>query len=296
MPRNAPSALRLEPMMINCPICRVSIDPSDVLCRNSHFVGYPNHRAALAERDALLERYRTAKNDCATRNVSTLLDRLEVIAVRSKPVIAMSFEACDGVFRSRKYLNYSQSVGANLRGPARPVDHADRTSVGARLFASYNQHIAYAALSPDGRGLSSYGKVMVSWRVTRDYLGKRISLLEENSYVFHERHGLGRLGSAPPAGYFSTWHDRAKLVGAKLGPRLTISTDRAELNTLLLRAGDNRDDDDFVEIMIYADKGIDTHDVSRVLIQIAPSTPEEHHRRAILQESCYAQGVEYVES
>ena len=184
--------------MTACPTCRCPIDSSDVLCRNSHFVGYPNHRAALAERDALMERYRQARNDCAMRNVDTLLDSLEAVAERSQPVIAMSFEACDGVFRSKKYLNYSQSVGANLRGPARPVDHADRASVGARLFASYDQHIAYAALSPDGRGLSSYGEVMVSWRVTMDYLGKRMSLLEENSYVFHERHGLGRLGSAPP--------------------------------------------------------------------------------------------------
>ena len=242
-----------------------------------------------------MERYRQARNDCAMRNVDTLLDNLEAVAERSQPVIAMSFEACDGAFRSKKYLNYSQSVGANLRGLARPVDHADRASVGARLFASYDQHIAYAALSPDGRGLSSYGKVMVSWHVTMDYLGKRMSLLEENSYVFHERHGLGRLGSAPPSGYFSTWDDRAKLVGAKLGPRLTISTDRAKLNALLLRSGGNRDDDDFVEIMIYADKSIDTQDVSRVVIQVAPSTPEEHHRRTILRESCHAQGVEYVE-
>ena len=230
-----------------------------------------------------------------TRNVDTLLDSLEAIAERSQPVIAMSFEACDGVFRSRKYLNYSQSVGANLRGPARPVDHADRASVGARLFAAYDQHIAYAALSPDGRGLSSYGKVMVSWRVTTDYLGKRISLLEENSYDFYERHGLGRLGSTPPAGHVSTWDDRAKLVGAKLGPHLTVSTDSAKLDAMLLRSGGSREDDDFVEIMIYADKGIDTQDVSRVLIQVAPSTPEEHHRRAILRDSCRAQGVAYVE-
>ena len=137
---------------------------------------------------------------------------------------------------------------------------------------------------------------MVSWRVTMDYLGKRMSLLEENSYSFHERHGLGRLGSIPPAGYLSTWDDRAMLVGAKLGPRLTISTDSTRLHALLLRSGGHRDDDDFVEILIYADEGIDTHDVSRVLIQVPPSTPEEHHRRAILRDSCHARGVEYVES
>ena len=281
--------------MSDCPTCGSLIDPSDVMCRNSHFVGYPNHRAALAERDALVERYQTARSDCEARGVGTLLDRLEKIAEESRPLIAMSFEACDSVFRSKKYLNYSQLVSANLRSPASPVDHADRVSVGARLFASYDQHIAYGALSPDGRGLSSYGKVMVSWCVTADYLQKRMSLLEENSYVFYERHGLGRLRSTPPAGYGATWDDRAKLVGAKLGRRLTVSTETAALNALLLRSSGSRDGDDFVEVIIYADKGIDTQDVSGVVIQVAPSTPEEHHRRAILLESCHTQGVDCVE-
>ena len=278
--------------MSTCPNCGILIDPSDVICRNSHFVGYPNHRAALAEQGALQARYISARNDCETRGVDKLLDALEAVAERSLPVIAMSFEACDGVFRSRKYLNYQQSVDANLRHPAHSVDHADRASVGARMFASYDQHIAYAALSPSGRGLANYGKVMVSWRVTQDYLQKRISLLEENSYIFYARHDLGRLGSTPPMGYRATWGDRARLVGAKLGSRLTVSTRTAKLHTLLLRSGVSRDDDEFVEVMIYADKGLDTLDVDRVLVQVAPSTSEEHRRWEILQQSCRAQGVD----
>ena len=47
--------------------------------------------------------------------------------------------------------------------------------------------------------------------------------------------------------------------------------------------------------MIYADKSIDTQDVSRILIQVPASTPEEHHRLAILRDSCQTQGVELVE-
>lgn len=278
--------------MATCPDCGSLIDPSDVMCRNSHFVGYPNHRAALEEQGALQARYRDARNDCQTRGVDAMLDALEIVAERSQPVIAMSFEACDSVFRSKKYLNYQQSVGANLRNPAHPVNHADRVSVGARLFASYDRHIAYGALSPDGRGLTSYGKVMVSWRVTEDYLRKRISLLEENSYNFYTRHDLGHLGSIPPMGYRATWDDRAKLVGAKLGSFLTVSTGTAGLNALVLRSGGSRGDDEFVEVTIYADKGIDTLDVDRVLVQVAPSTSEEHRRWEILQQSCRAQGVD----
>ena len=264
------------------------------MCRNSHFVGYPNHRAALEEKAALRARYDKARSDCEARGVDKLLHELELVAERSQPVIAMSLEACDSVFRSKKYLNYQQSVGANLRSPAHPVDHADRVSVGARLFASYDQHIAYGALSPDGRGLASYGKVMVSWHVTEDYLQKRMSLLEENSYDFYARHDLGRLNSTPPTGYRATWDQRAKLVGAKLGSRLTVSTGTSALNTLVLRSGSSRGDDEFVEVMIYADKGIDTVDVDRVVVQIPPSTPEEHRRWEILQQSCLAQGVDFV--
>ena len=280
--------------MSTCPTCGSPVDPSDIICRNSHFVGYPNHRAALAEQAALQVRYIRARNDCKTRGVDTLLDALEKVAERSLPVIAMSFEACDSVFRSRKYLNYHQSVNANLRHPAQPVNHADRVSVGARLFASYDQHIAYGALSPNGRGLASYGKVMVSWRVTEDYLGKRISLLEENSYRFYERHGLGHLGATPPKGYRATWDERAKLIGAKRGPHLTVSTGTAELDALVLRSGGTRGGDEFVEVTIYADKGLDTLDVDRVLVQVAPSTPEEHRRWEILQQSCRARGVDYA--
>ena len=123
-----PSKRVLKTTMTDCPDCGNPINPSDVMCRNSHFVGYPNHRVALEERDALLERYETARRDCETRSLDTLLDGLEAIAERSQPLIAMSFEASDSVFRSKKYLNYSQSVNANLRTPARPVDHADRAS------------------------------------------------------------------------------------------------------------------------------------------------------------------------
>ena len=45
-----------------------------------------------------MERYRQARSDCVARNVDTLLDSLEAVADRSQPVIAMSFEACDGFF------------------------------------------------------------------------------------------------------------------------------------------------------------------------------------------------------
>ena len=56
--------------------------------------------------------------------------------------------------------------------------------VEARLFPMYGEHIAYAALSPDGRGLPNYGPIAVRWQVAPAYVGRRASLLEENSFIF----------------------------------------------------------------------------------------------------------------
>lgn len=280
--------------MSECPDCGTPIEPSDVHCRNSHFLGYPNYREAESERDALSRRYDEARTDCAQRDVEALLAKLEDLAARSRPVIAMPIDACDGMLRSKKYRNYHQRLAAGERGPALPSHHADREMVGARLFPVYHHHIVYAALSPDGGGMPTYGKVMAVWDVTPDYLGQRSSLLEENSFRFFNRHGLGRLGATAPAGYRSTWDDRTKLVAAKLGHRLNAATGENELAELLLQTGENRDEDDFVEIMIYADGGLDTLDVTRVVVQIAAATPEQHNRLGIVRDTCRASGIKFI--
>ena len=223
-----------------------------------------------------------------------VLDRLEKVAGDSQPAIAMSYEACDGLLRSKKYQNYNQRLEAGLRGIAAPVDHADRESVGVRLYPGYHRNLAYAALSPDGRGLVNYGKVVVLWTVTPEYVGKRSSLLEENSYAFYDSHGLGALGSVPPRGHRSTWKDRAKLVAAKLASRVTAHTGPDSMKDMILRSGNNRHNDDFVEIVIYDETGIDVEDVNSVLIQNPPLTHEEHNRLELIRGSCLRLGVRVV--
>lgn len=168
--------------------------------------------------------------------------------------------------------------------------------MGDKLFPTYKQHIHYAALSPNGKGLErSYGPVAVRWQVTPEYLVRRSSLLEENSYIFYGKHGLGVLNSKVPPGYQSGWEDRAMLASAKLGPRLTSATGENELPELLLRQGIDRYQDQFIEIAIYAEEGLDTQDVDMVTIQRSPATPEDHHRLEIIRETCVARGIAFVE-
>ena len=278
-----------------CPACKRPIDYWRVRCRCGLFVGFPNHRAVSAERDELDRRYKDAKAGCQAMGLEHLLTELEQLAEQSRPVISMSFEACDDILRSGKYHNYSRRVDSGERTLADATNHSDRETVGARLFAGYHQHIHYAALSPDGRGLLSYGPIAVRWEVTPDYLGKRATLLEENSFIFYDRHALGELRATVPAGYQAIWDDRSKLAACKGAHRLTVATGVSALASVLFHPGKSRIEDDFVEVMIFADEGLDTLDVDRVTLSRSPRSEEESHRRELVRQACAGRGIGFVE-
>ncbi len=281
----------------NCPHCGEVVEHWQVHCRCEEFIGFPNYRAAAAEYDELEKRALAARADATTRGLIPLLAKLEALAEKCRPVIVMDFSVCDDILRSDKYRNYDQRVESGERDPAKATDHADRQMAGARLFPRYGQHIHYAALSPDGRGLASYGTgaVAVRWDVTDAYLGRRASLLEENSYTFYDHHGLGARGTVIPPGYRATWKERAKLAVAKLAARLTAATSEGSLAGLLLHAGGTRNDDDYIEVVIYADTGLDTVDVDLVTRQRAPTTSEERHRWELVREICTTRSVAVIE-
>jgi hypothetical protein len=281
---------------IDCPDCHKPVAYWRVHCRCGCFLGYPNRRQAEAERADLLRRYDLARSDATARRVLPLQEKLEQLADQSLPVINMSFAACDDILRPGKYRNYDQRVKSGERDSASAVNHGDRGMVGERLFPAYKQHIQYAALSPNGRGLErSYGPVAVRWRVTPEYLERRLSLLEENSYILFNKFSLGRLGATLPPGYQAVWEDRAKLAAAKLTPRLTPATGENDLPPLLLNEGAARPADEFIEVAIYAEDGLDTQDVDTVTIQRPPSTSEEGYRRDIIRGICAARAIMFVE-
>lgn len=276
---------------IKCSDCGDDVDYWRVHCRCGQFVGFPNYRIAVSEHEELARRYEAARADAKARGIEPLLAQLEALAGQALPVIGMSFAACDDILRPGKYRNYHQRVESGERDPASMQDHADRDMVGARLCPMYEQRIVYAALSPDGRGLVHYGPVAVRWNVTPTYLGRRASLLEENSFVFYNRHSLGARGSKTPEGYRATWPDRAKLAVAKLVSHSTRATEESNPPDVLLRVGTSREDDDFIEVFIYAERGLDTRDVNMVTLQRPPITSEERRRRELIVEMCAMRDV-----
>ena len=108
----------------SCPGCGAAVDYWRAHCRRcGHFIGYPNRRAAEAERTKLWEAYGIARDDADRRGVRPLLDKLEALAARSPPVIGMDFKACDDVLRSGKYRNFisGSRAASGTRLPSRTI-------------------------------------------------------------------------------------------------------------------------------------------------------------------------------
>lgn len=279
-----------------CPECGHQIDYWRPHCsRCGHLIGYPNRRTAEAERNQLWDRYKAAREDAERRGIRPLLDKLEDLAGRSLPVIGMDFRACDDILRADKYRNYHQRVASGERDPASEQDHADRVMVGERLFPMYGQHIAYAALSPDGRGLQNYGPVAVRWQVTPTYLGRRASLLEENSFIFYDSHHLGDRGAKCRRGigqYGTTvrnWLPRSSR--RVLTPRQARTTYPSFSCSRAARARRTNSS----KIFIYAEEGLDTQDVDMVTFQRAAKDNKELKASELIREICAERGIELVE-
>lgn len=279
-----------ESTTIVCEICGHLNEYSKVRCRCDHPLGYPNVRKALDEREDLITRYETARR----AGDATRLDEIERLASEARPTITMSVEACDDIMRDRKYRSYEQRLERGDRQAAMEGDHSDRGQVSAKLFPTYEDNVVYAALTSGKRGLHSYGAISVLWEVTEHYLGKRMSLLEENSFHFYDKHDLARLGAPIPKGYRSVWKDRAKLAVAKIGPKISGAMSLAAMNDLFFCPMDQRYDDTFIEIAIHAEEGLDSLDVKAVSVLAVPEQDDANRLRCV-RDTCRKRGIEIVE-
>jgi len=283
-------------MAERCPVCQVEVpDYSAPNCsRCGNLIGWPNYRKALFEQPVLDARYQSARADLDGNGLTLLREQVERLAEASLPVVGMDANACSDLLKGGKYRNYHYRVEIGDRDIASEANHGNRSMVNERLYPKYGRHLQYAVLSPDGLGLTSYGPIAVAWRVDPHYLMTRATLLEENEFLFFEAHGLGSLNAVVPSGYRAIWEDRAKLVIAKLAPSLNAATALADLQTLILRPGADRWNDVFVEVVIYADGGIDSLDVASVAL-LEPLTDRNSQRKwREVMEACAQRGIRVV--
>lgn len=238
-----------------CDFCKNAIPLSVERCPHCAQPGlFPNVRLANdpEETTALEKRYQTAIAAAATSNTSNNVRSFEDALQNSKAVIAKSVNEVLRLITntSQIFATYYQLIEAQVRLPEGSKWDSLRRVADSAIFKDQMQHIRFAALSLDNRGLSNYGGCSMVLR--SDLIAHRASLFEENSVLFMKHHNvlMSEADKLPP-GHKAVWQQRAKLCVAKLASKITTSTKPLSFPALLLKEGMTSEDDDFVEVHIW---------------------------------------------
>lgn len=230
------------------------------------------------ERAALQSRYSAVKADALARGADGVVQDFENAIASSMGVIARSDIDVHRLANSSRQLygTYYQQLDAGLRLPDGDEWDVVREITDSLLFPKYKEQIRFAALSLDGIGLSNYGSCSVTLR--DDLIAHRASVLEENSVLFLERHGV-KVSRKPdiPRGFRAIWTERVKLCVAKLAARIDSATAPNQYSSLLLKQGTSPEDDEFVEVHIFGPITVLT--MAKVAVTIPPPGP----RRTIVK-------------
>ena len=257
--------------------------------------GFPNVRevSAVSEKDALEERYNRAIKYAHADGLDLLLEELSQASKYSHAVIAIDLDYLNGFITKDEvlYSCYALMVSGEMRKAASSVNDKKRRGVGGFFFGSYADKIRYAALSLDGKGLSSYGLFTL---VLKDVAVKaRATLLEENSYKFYNKF-RDKIPDNFPLGYRAVWSERYKLVVSKLADRITITTTNHDFPGILLSCTGNRETDDFIEVHIYG--AFDNAAVETVVGKSTTFRKPDKARLAVIKEKLIKKGIQWVES
>jgi hypothetical protein len=243
------------PASISCPDCTNEVPQPAACCPHCGRPGIfwnvidadkPDERAALQVR------YEAAKAEALVRGADTAVQDFETAVGNSKAVLARSVEEVQRLANNGRqlYATYYQLIESGLKLPDNDEwDHA-RELTDTVLFPHYKEQVRFAALSLDGIGLSSFGDCSIELR--DEMISHRASVLDENSVLFMERHGV-RVSRKPgvPKGYRANWSERAKLSAAKLAQRIDSATAPNRYSTLLLTEGPSPEAHEFVEVHIF---------------------------------------------
>jgi hypothetical protein len=222
---------------------------SCVVC--GYNLGYPNVRAALlnAEVNALKDRVEKVENDINLKKCDSILKDFRDTVAHSSAVINCSLDKINEFASSDNnlYQTFYQAVGSESRLPENNVWDEARNVADSLLFPFYKEHIHFASLSINQRGVTYYGECCM---VLKDLsIQERATVFEENSTQFIENNNI-RVGGHIPYGYRASWKERELLAVAKLGKRLTSKTNKKEFSEILA-SSNKKESFDFIEVHIY---------------------------------------------
>ncbi|MEO6758277.1 MAG: hypothetical protein ABIO24_02405 [Saprospiraceae bacterium] len=175
-----------------------------------------------------------------------------IINQEGKAVINMSNEVLRlMVIENADYLSYQRGVeqGKIIK---RDFQH-DRFQcmVESAFYGFDGRNIVYAALSLDDNGVNYYGDLSVVLKTKS--IEKRTTFFERDTFlVYKELTAMGwRLDEDLPAGYCGTWPERHKTAVIKHGAAIQASQEIADFAALILKNGDDRTNDEFIELHIF---------------------------------------------
>lgn len=241
--------------MEKCSHCNRDVNYNLIACPTcAEPLGHPNVRMAkvAAQKTALEKRYAEACQNATKSSCQDELGNFEQTCRGSFAVINENAKFLD-FFLTRPnqlYSTYKKQVDAGLRIPASPEDSSMREAAEAIMFPDFGREITYAALSIDGRGLSSYGPITL--RLKESAIGKRATVLKENSYDFvTDQNGRLYKHEDLPKGYMAVWDDRALLCVAKCHEEIKKGQNSDDYGRILLYSEGDRKTDRFLELHIY---------------------------------------------
>lgn len=195
--------------------------------------------------------YNAAVADGVSRGAKAKLDALEAILRASIATINIDPKLFYNMAAGQNYISYYRALRDDLREIAEEQYHTQRSKVDDVIHPGYPEAILYAALSPDGRGLTNYGPITL--HLLEVSISDRSSVMRENSFDFFDRNDLGARNAKEEPGWRSVWDSRYKLGVAHLASAMTSSTALHDIPNYILSSGTARDDDRYMEVHIYGE-------------------------------------------
>jgi len=186
---------------MKCAACGSKISEDQDTCSTcGAYAGPPNVREVclVSEKEALERRYNKAIKDAYADGRDAVLEEFSQAIKDSRAVIAIDLDFLAGFMTKNEvlYSSYGLAVAGENRKAAVGKNDKKRRGIEGFFFGSYASNIRYAALSLDGKGLSSYGPYTL---VLKDIaVTARATVLEENSYIFFDKYKSHIPDNFPP--------------------------------------------------------------------------------------------------
>ncbi|MCB0705839.1 MAG: hypothetical protein KDC34_11040 [Saprospiraceae bacterium] len=290
---------------IVCPACNSENERNRTICATcTGSLGFPNVNLLKdpyfqVPLDSL---FQESLNKAIGLNKKDLIEGFcSALDAAGKAVVNMDLALLTKILSGEDYLPYHLAVEAGKRPKTTVLNEMKRSTVEAAFYASDGMKIVYASLSLDGIGLINYGSISISLKTNT--IATRTSVFSENSYFLYDRFldaGWRPGNSLCPSGELGTWEERNKIVINKLFDEIIRNNGEvSNFPSILLKNGDGRSEDDFLELHIY--NLINQHHIEditftknkRTILSEADDADYMETQLLVLEEKLSSTGIDY---